>query len=66
MEARLVVERPLSADEEDAIRALILERLGYEFRLSFSYPERIERNRGGKFEEFVSRIAANRTPRVSP
>lgn len=55
VEARLVVERPLSSDEEDALRVLILERLGYAFRLSFSYPERIERSRGGKFEEFVSR-----------
>lgn len=56
VEARLVVERPLTSDEEDALRVLILERLGYAFRLSFSYPERIERDRGGKFEEFLSRI----------
>lgn len=56
VEARLVVERPLSAEEEDTICMLILERLGYAFRLSFSYPERIERNPGGKFEEFVSRL----------
>ena len=53
----LVVERPLSADEQDTIRVLIIERLGHPFRLSFSYPERIERSRSGKFEEFVSRMA---------
>ena len=58
VEARLVVERPLSADEEDTIRGLIIERLGHPFRLSFSYPERIERSQSGKFEEFMSRTAA--------
>jgi phenylacetate-CoA ligase len=56
VEARLVVERPLSGDEEDALRALILQRLGHAFRLSFAYPQRIERSAGGKFEEFLSRI----------
>jgi phenylacetate-CoA ligase len=58
VEARLVVERPLSSDEEDTLRTLILERLGHAFRLSFSYPERIERSAGGKFEEYVSHVTA--------
>jgi phenylacetate-CoA ligase len=60
IEARLVVERDLTADEESALRALIVERLGHDFRLSFSYPQRIERTRAGKFEEFVSHVAAER------
>jgi phenylacetate-CoA ligase len=58
LEARLVVERTLSAAEEDALRALILRRIGHPFRLTFSYCEHIERGAGGKFEEFVSRLDA--------
>ena len=62
VEARLVVERALTSDEEQALRALIVERLGHDFALTFSYPERIERSRSGKFEEFVSRILVETGP----
>jgi len=58
LEARLVVERALTPAEEDALRELILRRIGHPFRLTFAYCDRIERGAGGKFEEFVSRIDA--------
>jgi phenylacetate-CoA ligase len=56
IEARLVVERALSAHEEEALRALILRRLGHAFSLSLTYHPRIERGRSGKFEEFLSKV----------
>lgn len=57
VEARLVVERALTLAEEAALREVIVERLGHPFEVAFSYPARIERERGGKFEEFVSMVA---------
>jgi phenylacetate-CoA ligase len=62
IEARLVVERPLSREEERALQALIVRRLGHPFSLRFSYPQRIERSRSGKFEEFVSLVLAPDVP----
>lgn len=56
LEARLVVERALTRDEEEALRTMIMERIGHPFTVQFSYPERIERSRSGKYEEFVSHV----------
>lgn len=58
VEARLVVERALTPAEEAALRDVIVERLGHPFDVAFSYPARIERDRSGKFEEFVSAVAS--------
>lgn len=57
IEARLVVTRPLAPDEEAKLRAIIADRLPGKFRITFTYPERLSRNAGGKFEPFVSEIA---------
>ena len=62
LEARLVVERALSRDEEAALRNMIVKRIGHPFSVSFSYPERIERSRSGKYEEFVSHVTQERAP----
>jgi phenylacetate-CoA ligase len=62
LEARLVVERPLTVEEEAALRTLIVERIGHPFSVQFSYPERIERSRSGKYEEFVSHVTQYHTP----
>ena len=56
LEARLVVERALTRDEEEALRSMIVERIGHPFTVQFSYPESIERSRSGKYEEFVSHV----------
>jgi phenylacetate-CoA ligase len=56
LEARLVVERPLTGEEEAALRILIVERIGHPFSVKFSYPDRIERSCSGKYEEFVSHV----------
>jgi len=56
LEARLVVERPLTHDEEAALRSLIVGRIGHPFSVQFSYPERIERSQSGKYEEFITHV----------
>jgi phenylacetate-CoA ligase len=54
IEVRLVVEAPLSADQEAALTALIQRSLGYPFRLRFAcFEGRLPRGPNGKFEEFV-------------
>jgi phenylacetate-CoA ligase len=60
LEARLVVERSLSASEEKALSDLIVRRLGHPFTISLSYPRRIERTASGKFEEFLSKVDSPR------
>jgi len=59
IEVRLVTDRPLVADEEARLAKVIQDALGWPFRLRFVYFERgIPRGAGGKFEEFVSEVAA--------
>ena len=62
LEARLVVERSLTRDEEEALRAMIVERIGHPFSVQFSYPDHIERSRSGKYEEFISHVTQEHTP----
>jgi phenylacetate-CoA ligase len=57
LEVRLAAERPLSADEEAKLRAMILGRIGSaDFALTFTYHDAIPRSAGGKFEDFKSEI----------
>jgi phenylacetate-CoA ligase len=57
IEVRLVTERPLTAAEEDMLRAPILEALGYPFTLSFTYFDaQLPLGKNGKFEEFLCQI----------
>jgi phenylacetate-CoA ligase len=58
IEARLVVRRPLTAADEDRLRAHVLGGLPWPFRLSFRYCDEIPRNAGGKFENFISEVSA--------
>ncbi|HEY0445935.1 MAG TPA: AMP-binding protein [Allosphingosinicella sp.] len=54
IELRLVVERPLTAAEEAALREYLHWKLRHPFRLDFTYFEgSLPRGRNGKFEEFV-------------
>jgi phenylacetate-coenzyme A ligase PaaK-like adenylate-forming protein len=58
IEARLVVERSLTFDEEDALRAMFHRCAGYPFALEFRYfDDRLPLGPNGKFEEFVCRAA---------
>lgn len=63
IEARLVVERPLTAVEQERLIAVFQELLGYPFRFRISRVDAIERGPGLKFEDFVSRVGAAGEPR---
>jgi phenylacetate-CoA ligase len=56
LEVRLVVQRPLTAVEEDRIRRILAQNLGYEFRIEFRYYAEIPRAPSGKFFEFLSEL----------
>jgi len=62
IEARLVVERALTAAEEEQLIAVFQELLGYPFRFRLTYLDVVERGAGFKYEDFVSYIGAGRTP----
>jgi phenylacetate-CoA ligase len=48
----LVVARPVTADEENALSESIGASLGHRFRLVFNYLDEIPRSPNGKFEDF--------------
>lgn len=56
IEARLVTERPLTLAEETTLRQHVLAKLPWPFQISFVYTDRIARNAGGKFENFISEL----------
>jgi phenylacetate-CoA ligase len=53
LEIRLAVERPLTEDEQSNFGRHILDRLGYPFRLRWTFLPEISLSRSGKFEDFV-------------
>ncbi len=60
VEVRLVVAAPLTLEQEDRVRKLILSRLPVPLKLNLVYCERIDRSAGGKFEDFISEVANSR------
>jgi phenylacetate-CoA ligase len=56
LELRVVPERPMTADDEAKMRAVIFESLGQEFQLVFSYHDEILRGPGAKYEDFKSEL----------
>ena len=60
IEARLVVDAPLDAAQEERLRRHLLSFVPGGFRAEFSYCTEIPRSAGGKFEDFVSEVAAPR------
>ena len=62
IEARLGVERPLTAGEEGLLRDMIAARLGYPFAVRISFCDTIERSTAGKFEEFLSLVDRQSLP----
>jgi phenylacetate-CoA ligase len=58
VEARLVVAAPLTREQEDAVRRIVVAGLPAGVRVALSYPASIERSAGGKFEDFRSELAA--------
>ncbi|MBL8838267.1 MAG: hypothetical protein JNL66_18605, partial [Alphaproteobacteria bacterium] len=60
LELRLVARAPLSAAEEDGLRASIRATLGHDFRIAINYCDAIERSASGKFVEFRNAIDGQR------
>lgn len=58
IEARFVVERPLSTHEEKQLKKAVQETLGYPFTVSLIFVNEIQRARGGKYEEFISHVTS--------
>lgn len=57
LEARLVVAEPLTAAQEEQMRAIMLRSLGHPFHVTITYHDEIPPSPRGKFEEFVSEVA---------
>jgi phenylacetate-CoA ligase len=57
LESRLVVSEPLTAEQEDRMRAVMLRNLGHPFSITFTYHDEIPPSPRGKFEEFISEVA---------
>ena len=58
IEARLVVERPLSPAQEQQLRSLFLSRLPHPFDIRFVYTDEIPRGPGGKYEYYRCEVEA--------
>ena len=57
VEMNLVVDSPLTGEQEALLRKVIQDALGYPFNLLFHYHDReLPKTRGGKFEEFISML----------
>ncbi len=57
LEFRAVTERPLLAEEEQALTEVVQQAMGYPFAIVFRYFEdRIPRGANGKFEEFICMV----------
>ena len=56
VENKMVVSEPLTPEQEDKLRKIIIKNLGYPFRITFSYHDEIEKSATGKFEEFICDI----------
>lgn len=56
IEVQMVTDRPLTEDEETALRDALHTRLRYRFDVRFARVERIERGANYKFEDFVCEV----------
>jgi phenylacetate-CoA ligase len=58
IEARFVAATPLTQDQEERMRKLLQNALGHPFAIRFTYfDNEIPRGPGGKFEQFICKVA---------
>jgi len=58
IEKRMVVSSPLTPEQEERTRELIVRNLGHPFRITFTYLDEIPAGPRGKYEEFISKVEA--------
>jgi phenylacetate-CoA ligase len=58
IEKRMVVSSPLTPEQEEKTRAMMVRNLGHPFRITFTYFDEIPLGPRGKYEEFVSEVSA--------
>lgn len=56
MEYRLVVRGPLTAEDENLLKSMLHNSLGYPFKVRFAYVDDIPREASGKYRDFISEI----------
>ncbi|WP_193368343.1 phenylacetate--CoA ligase family protein [Pelagibius marinus] len=56
IEKRMVVSAPLTPEQEEATRELMVRNLGHPFRITFTYLDEIPLGPRGKYEEFISKV----------
>jgi len=56
IELRLAVSRPLTREEEEALRRWVGEKFRYSFTVTFAYYDELPRATSGKFEDFISEV----------
>ena len=56
IEVRLVVPSPLKEEQQKKLTGMIQEALGHPFHIRYSFLDEIPRSKGGKFEEFISKL----------
>jgi phenylacetate-CoA ligase len=57
IELQLVALREVTAEEEARLTEIIVARLRYPFKLTFTYLDEIPRSPGGKYEDFRSEVS---------
>lgn len=57
IEVRYIMDRALDSPEEEGIRLNLQKSLQYPYLIRFARVDALERTPGGKFEDFISRIA---------
>jgi hypothetical protein len=62
IEVQYVMDRTLTEAESDELRNALAEALGYPFAVRLTRVDRIERQKGGKFEEFLSLLPNEESP----
>ena len=56
IQVNLTVARPLTTEEEEALRDAIVKAIGHPFALRFAYVDEIGRSASGTFEQFRSEL----------
>ena len=56
IEARVVAARPLTGDEERSLAKAFGGLFRHDFAFRFTYLDEIPRDKGGKYEGFISRV----------